>query len=210
MRVILLADVKKQGKKNDIIEVKDGYGTYLINNKLAVLETKGSSKVLKKQTEEAALEESLLLKDCEQIKEKLEKMTLNFKVNTGKNGQVFGQISTKQIADELKKKGFNIDKRKIKLDVPINTLGTTNVKVVLHKKVEATLKIHLRTGNRNIQSHDTNFHFQPLHLIRFPLRTRHITLALTHENGNCPSLKQLPSPVVTNPPVVIFVILCRR
>lgn len=144
MRVILLADVKKQGKKNDIIEVKDGYGTYLINNKLAVLETKGSSKVLKKQTEEAALEESLLLKECEQIKEKLEKLTLNFKVNTGKNGQVFGQISTKQIADELKKKGFNIDKRKIKLDVPINTLGTTNVKVVLHKKVEATLKIHLQ------------------------------------------------------------------
>ena len=144
MRIILLADVKKQGKKNDIIEVKDGYGTYLINNKLAVLETKGSSKVLKKQTEEAALEETLLLKDCEQIKEKLEKLTLNFKVNTGKNGQVFGQISTKQIADELKKKGFNIDKRKIKLDVPINTLGTTNVKVVLHKKVEATLKIHLQ------------------------------------------------------------------
>ena len=143
MRVILLQDVKKQGKKNDIIEVKDGYGRFLINNKMAVLETKGSSKVLKKQTEEAALEETLLLKECEGIKNKLEKMTLNFKVNTGKNGQVFGQISTKQIADELKKKGFDIDKRKIKLDVPINTLGTTNVKVILHKKVEATLKIHL-------------------------------------------------------------------
>lgn len=144
MRVILLKDVKKQGKKDDIIEVKDGYGTYLINNKLAVLETKGSSKVLNKQKEEAALEESLLLKKCEDIKEKLEKMTLNFKVNTGKNGQVFGQISTKQISDELKRKGFDIDKRKIKLDVPINTLGTTNVKVILHKKVDAILKIHLR------------------------------------------------------------------
>ena len=67
MRVILLKDVKKQGKKNDIIEVKDGYGTYLINNKLAVLETKGSSKVLQRQTEEALLEENLLLKDCENI-----------------------------------------------------------------------------------------------------------------------------------------------
>ena len=117
---------------------------YLINNKLAVLETKGSSKILKKQQEEAALEESLLLKECEDIKRKLEKMTLNFKVNTGKNGQVFGQISTKQIVEELKKKGFDIDKRKIKLDVPINTLGVTNVKVILHKNVEATLKIHLQ------------------------------------------------------------------
>ena len=144
MRVILLKDVKKQGKKDDIIEVKDGYGTYLINNKLAVLETKGSSKVLNKQKEEAALEESLLLKECEDIKKKLDKTTLNFKVNTGKNGQVFGQISTKQISDELKKKGFDIDKRKIKLDVPINTLGTTNVKVILHKKVDAILKIHLQ------------------------------------------------------------------
>lgn len=144
MRVILLKDVKKQGKKDDVIEVKDGYGTYLINNKLAVLETKGSSKILKKQQEEAALEESLLLKGCEDIKRKLEKMTLNFNVNTGKNGQVFGQISTKQIAEELKKKGFDIDKRKIKLDVPINTLGVTNVKVILHKNVEATLKIHLQ------------------------------------------------------------------
>ena len=143
MRVILLQDVKKQGKRNDIIDVKDGYGSYLINNRLAVLETKGSSKVLKKQTEEAALEEYLLIKDCETIKNKLEKMTLNFEVNAGKNGQVFGQISTKQIVSELKKKGFDIDKKKIKLDVPINTLGTTNVKIILHKKVEATLKIHL-------------------------------------------------------------------
>lgn len=144
MRVILLKDVKKQGKKDDIIDVKDGYGTYLINNKLAVLETKGSSKVLKTQQEKAALEENLLLKECEDIKRKLEKLTLNFKVNTGKNGQVFGQISTKQIADELKKQGFDIDKRKIKLDVPINTLGVTNVKVILHKKVEAILKVHVQ------------------------------------------------------------------
>ena len=144
MKVILLKDVKKQGKKDDIIEVKDGYGNYLINNKLAVLATKGSSKVLKFQQEKAALEENLLIKDCEDIKKKLESMTLNFKVNTGKNGQVFGQISTKQISDKKKKKGFDIDKRKIKLDVPINTLGTTNVKILLHKKVEATLKIHLQ------------------------------------------------------------------
>ena len=144
MKVILLKDVKKQGKKDDIIDVKDGYGNYLINNKLAVLATKGSSKVLKFQQEKAALEENLLIKDCEDIKKKLESMTLNFKVNTGKNGQVFGQISTKQISDELKKKGFDIDKRKIKLAVPINTLGTTNVKILLHKKVEATLKIHLQ------------------------------------------------------------------
>ena len=144
MRVILLCDVKKQGKKDDIIDVKDGYGMYLINNKLAVLETKGSSKVLKKQTDEALAKEKELISECEKTKKKLEKMTLSFKVKTGKNNQVFGQISTKQIASSLSEKGFDIDKKKIIIDVPINSLGITNVKVNLHKKVVATLKIQLQ------------------------------------------------------------------
>lgn len=144
MRVILLEDVKKQGKKDDIINVKDGYGMYLINNKLAVLETKGSSKVLKKQTDAAVEKENLIIKECEEIKDKLSKMTLKFKVKTGKDGKVFGQISTKQISSELLKKGIDIDKKKIKIDVPINNLGVTNVNIVLHKKVSATLKVELQ------------------------------------------------------------------
>lgn len=144
MRVILLEDVKKQGKKDDIINVKDGYGMYLINNKKAVLETKGSSKVLKKQTDAALEKENTIIKECEKIKEKLSKMTLKFKVKTGKDGRVFGQISTKQISSELLKKGIDIDKKKIKVDVPINNLGVTNVKIMLHKKVEATLKVELQ------------------------------------------------------------------
>ncbi len=143
MRVILLEDVKKQGKKDDIITVKDGYGMYLINNKKAVLETKGSSSVLKHQTETRALEESLLIKDCEDVRDKLEKMVLKFKVKAGKGGQVFGKISSKQIASELSKKGFDINKKKIIIDVPINNLGVTNVKINLHKKVSATLKVEL-------------------------------------------------------------------
>lgn len=144
MRVILLEDVKKQGKKDDIINVKDGYGMYLINNKKAVLETKGSSRVLKKQTDEAKEKENLIIEECEKIKDKLSKMTLKFKVKTGKDGKVFGQISTKQISSELFKKGIDIDKKKIKIDVPINNLGVTNVNIVLHKKVNATLKVELQ------------------------------------------------------------------
>lgn len=143
MRVILLEDVKKQGKKDDIITVKDGYGMYLINNKLAVKETKGSADVLQKQTQTRALEEALLIKDCEELKNKLEKMTIKFKVKTGAQDQVFGKISSKQISEELAKKGIDIDKKKIKIDVPINNLGVTNVKILLHKKVTATLKIEL-------------------------------------------------------------------
>lgn len=143
MRVILLEDVKKHGKKGEIVTVKDGYGMYLINNNLAVKETLGSRKVLNMQNERALKEEEELIKECNLIKNKLEKMTLEFKVKTGKNDQVFGTISTKQIADELKKKGFDIDKRKIKLDIPINSLGVTNVKILLHKKVDAIIKVKL-------------------------------------------------------------------
>ncbi len=144
MRVILLEDVKKQGKKGQIINVKDGYGNYLITNNLAVLETKGSKAVLDKQNKDAKEAEDNLIKECNKIKDKLAKITLEFKVNVGKGDQVFGSVSTKQIASELKKLGIDIDKRKIKIDVPINTLGITEVDIELHKIVIAKVKVHLK------------------------------------------------------------------
>lgn len=143
MRVILLEDVKKQGKKGQTINVKDGYGNYLITNNLAVLETKGSKAVLDKQNKDAKEAEENLIKECNTLKDKLAKMTLEFKVKVGKNEQVFGTISTKQIASELKNKGIDIDKRKIKIDTPINNLGITEVNIELHKEVFAKVKVHL-------------------------------------------------------------------
>ncbi len=143
MRVILLEDVKKQGKKGEIITVKDGYGNYLITNNLAVLETKGSKEVLAKQNKEAKEKADKLLEECQEQKKQIEKLTLDFKVKVGKEDQVFGSISSKQIASELKNKGIDIDKRKIKIDVPINTLGITNVDIDLHKEVTASLKVRL-------------------------------------------------------------------
>ena len=144
MRVILLEDVKKQGKKGDIKTVKDGYGMYLINNHLAIKETEGSIDVLKKQNKEKAEKEAKKIEEAKILKEKLEKIKLTFKVKTGQNDQVFGTISTKQIANKLKEEGFNIDKKKIVLDVAVNTLGITNVKVLLHKGITANLKIELQ------------------------------------------------------------------
>ncbi len=143
MRVILLEDVKKQGKKGQTINVKDGYGNYLITNNLAVLETKGSKAVLDKQNKLAKEAEEKKINECNKIKDKLSKMTLDFKVKVGKNDQVFGTVSTKQIASELKNRGIDIDKRKIKIDVPINNLGITEVEIELHKEVIAKVKVHL-------------------------------------------------------------------
>ena len=108
MKVILLKDVKKQGKKDDILDVSDGYAeNFLIKNGLAVKYTDGSKKRLQNELETRALEEDLLVKKCQSDKEKIEKLTLTFKVKVGKNGKIFGTISSKQIAEELNKKGFN-------------------------------------------------------------------------------------------------------
>ncbi len=144
MKIILLKDVKKQGKKGDILEVKDGYGTFLINSKSAVMATNTSVSRLEKENEQKEALEQEKIKQCEEIKKKLEKLTISFKVKTGENDKVFGSISPKQIVEELKKNGYEIDKKQLKIDTPISTLGFHNIEIELHKKVFCTLKLELR------------------------------------------------------------------
>lgn len=144
MKIILLNDVKKQGKKGDILDVKDGYGTFLINNKKAVLATANSIERLDKENEQRAKDEQELINKCNKIKEKLEKLTISFKVKTGSQDKVFGSISPKQIIEELKNRGFNVEKKQVKIDTSISTLGFHSVFIELHKKVVANLKIELK------------------------------------------------------------------
>ena len=144
MKIILLKDIKKQGKKNDILTVKDGYGSFLINKGDAVLATGNSLNRLDREIEAKKLEENEKIKQSEKLKEKLEKLVLIFKVKTGEGDKVFGSISPKQIVDELKSKGFDIDKKQVKIDGTISSLGFHNVSIELHKKVIAELKIELK------------------------------------------------------------------
>lgn len=145
MKVILTQDVKKLGKKDDIVNVSDGYAqNYIIKNGLGVKYTEGSKTRLEKEIDVRNKNEEALIAECEKIKEQLEKQKIVFKVKTGKEGKIFGSISTKQIADELNKKGFNIDKKKIKSDITIDSLGVHNVELELHKKVIVTLKIEVK------------------------------------------------------------------
>ena len=145
MKVIFIKDVKGQGKKGDIKTVKDGYGmNFLIKNGYAVLATEGSVERLNKENSERALEENLLIKDMQDVKKELEKKPLRFFVTTGKADRVFGSISSKQIANELKKQGYDIDKKKMQLASPIKELGTTMVPVKLHPQVTAQLKVVVR------------------------------------------------------------------
>lgn len=144
MKVIFLKDVKGQGKKGDIKEVKDGYGkNFLIKNGYAVLATQTGLDRLNTENKEKALAEQEEIKECQKIKSAIEKQTYKFKVKVGSNDRVFGSVSAKQIATELTNKGFSIDKKKIKLTLPLSSLGYHNVDIELHKKVIATIRVEL-------------------------------------------------------------------
>ena len=142
MKVILLEDVKKQGKKDDIIEVSDGYANnFLIKNGLAVRYTEGSSKKLNYELKVKQDEEDALVRDLENIKKELENKKIAFTVKSGKDGKIFGTISSKQISEELKKMGYKIDKKTIVMDHVIDTLGTHKVMANVHKRVSIELTI---------------------------------------------------------------------
>ena len=144
MKVIFIKDVKGQGKKDEIKEVKDGYAmNYLIKNKYAVPYTETSNKRLNDEIKERKVQEEKDIDEANKIKKKLKKEKISFKVKTGKEDRVFGSISSKQIKDELDKLGYKIDKKKIILDTPISSLGHHFVKIELHKKVIAELEIVL-------------------------------------------------------------------
>ena len=142
MNIILTKDVKKQGKKGDILTVRDGYGKFLIQNGSAVLKTETSKNILDKENKERELNEKKLIEECNKLKTELEKLTLVFKVKTGKDDRVFGSISSKQIIESLKEKGYNISKKQVNME-SINSLGFHNVEIVLHKKVSAEIKVKL-------------------------------------------------------------------
>ncbi|MBE6149627.1 MAG: 50S ribosomal protein L9 [Firmicutes bacterium] len=144
MKVIFIKDLKGQGKKGDIKEVKDGYGTnFLIKNGYAILANDGNLKQFNTQKEKEKLNEALKIKECEKIKEELEKLKIDIKVKTGAQDRVFGSVSTKQINEELKKLNYNIDKNKIKANEALSSLGTHVIDIELHKQVIAKLKINL-------------------------------------------------------------------
>lgn len=144
MKVILKADVKKVGKKGQLVDVSDGYArNFLIAKGLAVQATERSMEILDNQKEEARLREKELEKKAIELKEKLATMKFEFRVKSGKEGRVFGSVSTKQIVSECAKRGITIDKKKIIDTQPISSLGTTRVKVELYKNVIGEIICHV-------------------------------------------------------------------
>lgn len=145
MKVILLADVRKVGKKDEIKEVADGYArNFLIKNGLAAPCSKENTRALDERIAKRKEEDEQNRIDAQRIAKELEDMTLEFTLNTGKGGNTFGQISSKQIVHALAEKGVQVDKRKILMDTPVDALGTTKVRVDLYKgKIIGTINVHV-------------------------------------------------------------------
>lgn len=147
MKVILKTDVKKVGKRGEVVEVADGYGrNFLIARGLAVPVTAHSMEILEKQKEEEAAEDAAEKQRAEELAKRLEGIMLEFKVNS-KNGRVFGSVSTKAIVEQLRSQyDIHLDKRKFIDNYSISGLGEAKVRVELYKGVIGTVNIHI-TGS---------------------------------------------------------------
>ncbi len=144
MEVIFIKDLKNQGKKGQIKNVKDGYAeNFLIKNGYAVKKTKENLSKLNHEIAKKEKETEENTKEALKLKDELEKVVLEYKVKTGEGDRVFGSISPKQIKEELDKKGYKIEKNKIDKTTPIASLGFHNVEINLYNDIMATIKVHV-------------------------------------------------------------------
>lgn len=145
MEVILLQDVKGVGKKQQTVNVSDGYANnFLFPKKLAVKVSKKSVEILENQKENARIAEENAKNHAISLVEKLKTAEVTASLKVGKEGRTFGSVSLKQICDELMNKyGYEIDKRKFIDKGPLDSLGYYNLKVELHKGVIGVVKVHV-------------------------------------------------------------------
>lgn len=147
MKVVLLQDVKALGKKGDVVEVSEGYArNFLLTKKYAVEATPANLNTLKLQKANADKIAAEQLAEAKDIAAKLENVTVTVAIKAGENGKTFGSISSKEIAQELEKQGLEVDKKKIVLPDPIKEFGKYEVKVKLHKDVQANVKVNVVEG----------------------------------------------------------------
>jgi large subunit ribosomal protein L9 len=143
MKIILLKDEKKLGKKGDIINASDGYArNYILPQGIGVEATPANINDLKlqKANEKKVADEKL--KEAQDLAAKLSEITVNTTIKTGAGGRAFGSISSKEIAEECKNQhGITIDKKKIVLDDAIKAPGTYNVQIKIHPQVTGTLSV---------------------------------------------------------------------
>jgi large subunit ribosomal protein L9 len=141
MEVILKTDIKGLGYKNDLVNVKPGYGrNYLIPQGYAVLATGSNKKVLAENIKQAAHKAEKIKTAALELAEKISNLTLEIKAKIGESGKIFGKVTTLQISDALAANGVEIDRKKISISVPVQGAGEFEAEVDLHREVKSKVK----------------------------------------------------------------------
>jgi large subunit ribosomal protein L9 len=142
MEVILKEDVPKLGARGDVVKVAEGYGrNYLLPRKLAIEASTGNKAVIE-QMKAASVRRSAKEKaQAEDLAKLFEGVSVSFQRRSGEHDQLFGSVTSGDVADALAKKGFNVDRRKIQLHEPLKTLGEFTVPIKLHRDVTTHLKV---------------------------------------------------------------------
>lgn len=144
MKIILKKEVDKLGEIGDMLIVKDGYArNYLIPKGLAVRATDGMLKAIEIEKKQKAFKIERERKAARELAESLERLLLNVKVKAGEEGRLYGTVTTQMVADRLKSKGFEIDRKQITIDPPIKQVGKYEVAVKLYSDVVAKLNLEV-------------------------------------------------------------------
>ena len=145
MEVILKKNVDKLGYTNDVVTVKPGYGrNFLIPQGYGVLATASAKKAHAEVMKQKAHKENKMLAEAQEIATKLEALTVTIATKAGENGKIFGSVNTVQLSEALKKAGFDIDRKSLKIkDEPIKEVGTFEAEANLHKGVKPVFKFEV-------------------------------------------------------------------
>ena len=146
MKVILLKDVKGTSKKGEVKEVSDGYArNFLIKKGVAVEASQTNMKELDEKEKSKERKALIEYEEAVLLGKQMEEINIQIEVKAGEGGRLFGSITSKEIAEQLKKqKNLDIDKRKILMDEPIRTLGSTFVEIKLHQKVTTKIRVDVK------------------------------------------------------------------
>lgn len=142
MKVILRQNYESLGQVGDVVEVKDGYANnFLLPRKIAYIALNGNLRALEEEKKSVVKKAKHELLAAENLATELEKVSITIPVQVGEEDKIFGTVTSQMIADSLKEKGYEIDKRKIEIDEAIKTLGIYSVNIKLHLSVGAKVKV---------------------------------------------------------------------
>ena len=144
MEVILREDIDKLGNRGQVVKVAAGYArNYLLPKRLAVAATEANKKIVEQERQAHLRKEAKLASEAQDLAKLVGGTVLEISAKAGENDQLFGSVTSKDVADALEAKGFSIDRRKIVLDEPIKTLGEHKVTVRLHREVATEISVNV-------------------------------------------------------------------